>query len=112
MTSDERIRLTLETTRPLQVRANAAIHEALYPENPDERVNLLFLKSEYFIRRLGTLLDTTMGETLNLVMEWERSHLAEHPNDCECDNTHEQNNTVCRYCWWLGYRNWGERWGN
>lgn len=18
---------------------------------------------------------------------------------CECDNTHEQNNTVCRYCW-------------
>jgi hypothetical protein len=19
--------------------------------------------------------------------------------DCECDNTHEQNRTVCRWCW-------------
>lgn len=19
--------------------------------------------------------------------------------ECECDNTHEQNGTVCRYCW-------------
>ncbi|APH21017.1 hypothetical protein [Clostridium botulinum] len=22
-----------------------------------------------------------------------------HENDCECDNTHVQNNTVCRYCY-------------
>lgn len=22
-----------------------------------------------------------------------------HENDCECDNTHKQNNTVCRYCY-------------
>ncbi|KJD42263.1 hypothetical protein QD47_29225 [Paenibacillus terrae] len=22
-----------------------------------------------------------------------------HEDDCECDNTHVQNNTVCRYCW-------------
>lgn len=21
------------------------------------------------------------------------------PEECECDNTHEANNTVCRYCW-------------
>lgn len=21
------------------------------------------------------------------------------PTNCECDNTHKQNNTVCRYCW-------------
>jgi len=21
------------------------------------------------------------------------------PTECECDNTHEANNTVCRYCW-------------
>ena len=21
------------------------------------------------------------------------------PDKCECDNTHEQNETVCRYCW-------------
>ena len=21
------------------------------------------------------------------------------PDDCECDNTHENNNTICRFCW-------------
>ena len=26
------------------------------------------------------------------------------PDDCECDNTHEQNQTVCRYCWAQGIR--------
>lgn len=25
---------------------------------------------------------------------------------CECDNTHEQNNTVCRWCWAQGKRKW------
>ena len=22
-----------------------------------------------------------------------------HENDCECDNTHKQNNTICKYCY-------------
>ncbi len=26
------------------------------------------------------------------------------PDKCECDNTHEQNHTVCRYCWDIGVR--------
>ncbi len=26
------------------------------------------------------------------------------PNDCECDNTHEQNKTCCRPCWEAGFR--------
>lgn len=26
------------------------------------------------------------------------------PDGCECDNTHEQNQTVCRYCWAQGLR--------
>jgi hypothetical protein len=26
------------------------------------------------------------------------------PPGCECDNTHEQNNTVCRFCWAKGRR--------
>jgi hypothetical protein len=27
---------------------------------------------------------------------------------CECDNTHEQNDTVCRYCWAYGRRKPGD----
>lgn len=23
---------------------------------------------------------------------------------CECDNTHEQNETVCQFCWEMGIR--------
>lgn len=26
------------------------------------------------------------------------------PTSCECDNTHDQNHTVCRYCWANGRR--------
>lgn len=26
------------------------------------------------------------------------------PADCECDNTHEQNNTCCMPCWEAGFR--------
>lgn len=26
------------------------------------------------------------------------------PKGCECDNTHEQNQTVCRACWKVGLR--------
>ena len=26
------------------------------------------------------------------------------PSECECDNTHEQNATVCRWCWAAGRR--------
>jgi hypothetical protein len=25
---------------------------------------------------------------------------------CECDNTHEENDTVCRWCWGHGRRKW------
>ena len=34
--------------------------------------------------------------------------LDELPTECECDNTHEQNNTVCRYCWAKGLRHPGD----
>ena len=26
------------------------------------------------------------------------------PDDCECDNTHEQNDTCCMPCWEAGFR--------
>lgn len=26
------------------------------------------------------------------------------PKNCECDNTHEQNNTCCMPCWKAGFR--------
>jgi hypothetical protein len=26
------------------------------------------------------------------------------PKNCECDNTHENNNTCCRFCWDKGFR--------
>ena len=26
------------------------------------------------------------------------------PSNCECDNTHEQNNTCCQPCWRAGFR--------
>lgn len=29
----------------------------------------------------------------------------ETPTQCECDNTHDQNHTCCRFCWAQGYRN-------
>lgn len=32
----------------------------------------------------------------------------EDPNGCECDNTHEQNDTVCRWCWSRGRRKWND----
>lgn len=28
----------------------------------------------------------------------------ERPKNCECDNTHEQNNTCCMPCWNKGFR--------
>lgn len=27
---------------------------------------------------------------------------------CECDNTHEQNDTVCQFCWSKGRRKWND----
>ena len=27
-------------------------------------------------------------------------------DSCYCDNGHEQNDTVCRYCWHFGRRDW------
>ena len=27
---------------------------------------------------------------------------------CECDNTHQANNTVCQWCWARGRRNWND----
>jgi hypothetical protein len=34
-------------------------------------------------------------------------YLAEQPH-CECDNGHEQNDTVCRWCWAHGRRHWND----
>lgn len=34
--------------------------------------------------------------------------LDETPTACECDNTHEANDTVCRYCWNRGRRRWAD----
>lgn len=28
------------------------------------------------------------------------------PTACECDNTHQNNDTVCRFCWAFGRRKW------
>lgn len=28
--------------------------------------------------------------------------------ECECDNTHEANDTVCRFCWSKGRRKWSD----
>ena len=37
-----------------------------------------------------------------------REHAEDEPEDeppsCECDNTHDQNDTVCRWCWARGRR--------
>lgn len=30
------------------------------------------------------------------------------PKSCECDNTHEANGTVCRWCWEHGRRSWND----
>lgn len=30
------------------------------------------------------------------------------PPSCECDNTHENNDTVCRFCWSHGRRKWDD----
>lgn len=30
------------------------------------------------------------------------------PEFCECDNTHEAVNTVCRHCWQKGRRKWDD----
>lgn len=30
------------------------------------------------------------------------------PTECECDNTHQQNDTVCRFCWSEGRRHWDD----
>lgn len=30
------------------------------------------------------------------------------PTSCECDNTHQANNTVCRWCWEGGRRHWDD----
>lgn len=30
------------------------------------------------------------------------------PVNCECDNTHEANDTVCRWCWARGRRKWDD----
>jgi hypothetical protein len=34
----------------------------------------------------------------------------ETPTSCECDNGHEQAETVCRYCWSRGWRSPKDRW--
>jgi hypothetical protein len=38
----------------------------------------------------------------------DHSTAEDHPGYCECDNTHEQNDTVCRFCWSLGRRKPGD----
>jgi hypothetical protein len=30
------------------------------------------------------------------------------PPACECDNTHQANDTVCRWCWAHGRRHWND----
>lgn len=30
------------------------------------------------------------------------------PASCECDNTHQKVDSVCRYCWSKGRRHWGD----
>lgn len=37
-----------------------------------------------------------------------RQEELELPDSCECDNTHEATNTVCRYCWARGRRAWSD----
>lgn len=32
----------------------------------------------------------------------------EDPPACECDNTHQANDTVCRWCWARGRRHWND----
>jgi len=41
----------------------------------------------------GTVLDHTLDQIIE---------------GCECDNTHEQNDTVCRWCWAHGRRKWAD----
>lgn len=33
-----------------------------------------------------------------------RDNMLDEVTECECDNTHEQNKTVCRFCWNAGIR--------
>lgn len=36
------------------------------------------------------------------------SDIGDAPKHCECDNTHKANNTVCRFCWACGRRQWAD----
>lgn len=35
-------------------------------------------------------------------------HREEDPTECECDNTHQSVDTVCRWCWSRGRRHWND----
>lgn len=43
-----------------------------------------------------------------LECRWEGGDFMEDPPCCECDNTHQANNTVCRWCWSKGRRHWND----
>lgn len=60
---------------------------------------------------------TSLGDEGAFVMTWayvtnEEAGITEDddpdPDACECDNTHEANDTVCRWCWSHGRRKWND----
>lgn len=54
--------------------------------------------------KAGATADALCGE-FNIPVEIDED---EEPQACECDNTHETNDTVCRWCWEHGRRHWND----
>lgn len=58
--------------------------------------------------------ETEMGSVYENIdgLEWDCSFPYEEEEceltECECDNTHQANDTVCRWCWAHGRRHWND----
>ena len=56
----------------------------------------------------GLLKKYGFGYEANIVEDLVQQFDAEKHEICECDNTHEQNNTVCRFCYLRGRRHYND----
>jgi hypothetical protein len=67
------------------------------------------LQYEYYSRDLNADDMPHIVFDIDLLTEWIfQNMMNDNLTECECDNTHQAINTVCRYCYAMGRRKWND----
>lgn len=82
--------------------------QSLAPRMTDDEARAWLLKNEKYIAERLIELGWDVIQTFLRMDGIDMSEPDDEPSSCECDSTHQANDTVCRWCWERGRRHWDD----